>query len=67
MRVALVVDPACPFVSINAALVAVGFRRDASVRPVTPDVVAGETDSRHGRETARRESPTRSIRSSPFA
>lgn len=40
----LVLDPDFSFGSLDASLAALGFRRDPSVRPVTPDVIPGEPE-----------------------
>jgi len=40
----LVLDPAFPFRDLDAQLVSLGFARDASVHPVTPDVIPGEPE-----------------------
>ena len=49
----LVLDPAFAFRELDARLASLGFTRDASVRPVTPDVIPGEPELAawtHGRE-----------------
>jgi hypothetical protein len=40
----IVLDPAFTFASIEERLAALGFARDESVRPATPDVVPGEPE-----------------------
>jgi hypothetical protein len=44
VSLSLVVDPAFGFASLDARLASLGFRRDASVRPVTPDILPGEPE-----------------------
>jgi hypothetical protein len=39
-----VIDPACAFGELDRRLAALGFARDASVRPVTPDMIPGEPE-----------------------
>jgi hypothetical protein len=40
----LVLDPGFGFDALAARLASLGFRRDASVRPITPDVMVGEPE-----------------------
>ena len=44
MSVSLVVEPGLKFDALNDRLATLGFARDVSVRPVTPDIVPGEPE-----------------------
>jgi hypothetical protein len=44
MSVSLVVDPGLKFAALDGRLTTLGFTRDATVRPVTPDIIAGEPE-----------------------
>jgi len=67
VSVSLVVDPDLGFVQLDARLVALGFVRDPSVRPVTPDTIAGEPElaawSRGGERVTYTFNPVVSMRS----
>lgn len=67
MSVSLVVDPDLGFAQLDARLAALGFARDPSVRPVTPDAIAGEPElaawSRDGERLTYTFNPVVSLRS----
>ena len=67
VSVSLVVDPELGFAQLDARLAALGFARDPSVRPVTPDARPGEPElaawSRDGERLTYTFNPVVSLRS----